>query len=732
MTLDGALSELLAGSACTFRLADAHTVVIRRRPAIALPRPAAPTPVRTSTPPSGLAEIVVTAPRAPSLSGRAPYAIAAVSGASLDRNQQRGLADLSVDVAGLTVTNLGPGRDKVLLRGLSDGAFTGQAQSVVALYLDDVPITYNAPDPDLRLVDIERVEVMRGPQGTLYGGGTIGGVIRVTTHKPDLDRYGASLMTGLSNTQGGGLDTEIEATANLPVIAGRIALRGVAYRDTQAGYIENTSLGLAHVNRSQRDGARLTAKVALAPGWSGLAAITHQSINNEDTQYGFSRLGPRLRDNLVREPHDNDFDHLSLTLSGEGRWGRMTASTARLAHQFDSRYDATSAIILFGGPAGPAASDETKHVELWVTEITYASPADRPLHGLIGTFLSSGETLTRTRLAPISAPTASPTYSEVRTDKINEAAVYGEVTWDITDRLAATVGLRFFDFKYRTLSEVAQAGGGRHSKANDDATGSSPKLMVRYLTEGGQLLYAQAAEGYRPGGFNTAGQIGQAFDVTGAPHSHYGSDELWSFEIGAKFHLFDDRVQVRAAAFYALWNAIQSDQYLSDGLGFTANVGNGDNRGLEMEAAWRINEAWDVRGAALINDPQITKTNLDHVAQRDAGLPGISSASAGLTAEYHRTLRDGLTLRVVGQATYLGPSRLTFVTNPSHGMGDYMSLRASAAVETGPWSLSASVDNPLNTDGNSFAFGNPFILGGDPVITPVRPRTFALKLSARF
>ncbi|MFH7396949.1 TonB-dependent receptor plug domain-containing protein, partial [Pseudomonas syringae group genomosp. 7] len=85
------------------------------------------------------------------------------------------LADIGFQVAGLTTTNLGPGRDKILLRGLSDGAFTGQTQSIVALYLDEVPITYNAPDPDLRLADLERVEVMRGPQGTLYGGGTIGG-----------------------------------------------------------------------------------------------------------------------------------------------------------------------------------------------------------------------------------------------------------------------------------------------------------------------------------------------------------------------------------------------------------------------------------------------------------------------------------------------------------------------------------------------------------------------------
>jgi iron complex outermembrane receptor protein len=735
MPLETALHALLDGERCTFNLPDAHTVVIRRR----IARPPSPSPPHSplqSPPvvvrPSPLGEIVVTAPRSPGLPGRTPYAISAISGAGLDRNQLRGLADLNSEIAGLTVTNLGPGRDKVLLRGLSDGAFTGQTQSVVALYLDDVPITYSAPDPNLRLVDIERVEVMRGPQGTLYGGGTIGGVIRVATRKPDLDRYGASLTVGLSDTQGGGPNTEVEATANLPVIAGRLAVRAVAYRDTQSGYIQNTRLDLDHVNRSQRDGARLTAKLALSPGWSALASITHQSINNEDTQYGLLRLGARQRDNGVREPHDNDFDHLSLTLNGEGRWGRLTASTARLTHQFDSRYDATSAITLFGGPAGPAASDEARQVELSVTEITYATPADHSLHGLVGAFFSSGETVTQMRLGPTSAPSGIATYAERRTDKINEAAIYGEGTWEMSDRWAATVGLRVFDFKYQAQSAVTQAIGARAARLNGDATGISPKFMVRYLSDGGQLFYAQVAEGYRPGGFNTAGQIGQVFNIPGAPQRRYGADELWNFEFGAKFQLFDGRVRARAAIFYATWEAIQSDQYLGDGVGFTANVGNGDNRGLEVEAAWRISEAWEVRGAALINDPQVTKTNLELVAQRDAGLPGIATISAGATVDYHRQLRDDLTLRLVGQAAYVGSSRLTFESEPVPPMGDYLVLRASTALETAGWTLSASIDNPFNIDANSFSFGNPFILRSDPVRTPVRPRTVAVRLTSRF
>lgn len=299
MSPQAALDRILAHSGCGYVMPDPRTVLIRKA-AQPRPRHAAVIAPPTSL---GLGEVVVTAQRYPNLPGRTPYAISVVSGSALTRETLTSLADLTGQVAGMTVTNLGPGRDKILLRGLSDGAFTGQAQSMVALYLDDVPITYSAPDPDLRLADIERVEVMRGPQGTLYGGGSLGGVLRIATRKPDLDRYQASMLAGRSYTQGsanGG--DELEAMVNIPLAPGRVALRAVAYSDHQDGYITNSTLRLKHVNGSQRDGLRASLRAALSPHWTANLGVTTQWINNDDTQYSLRRLGPYLRDNTVREP----------------------------------------------------------------------------------------------------------------------------------------------------------------------------------------------------------------------------------------------------------------------------------------------------------------------------------------------------------------------------------------------------------------------------------------------
>lgn len=728
MSPQTALERILAHSGCGYAMPDPRTVLIRRA--------AASKPRLTASPPQpssnlALGEVVITAQRYPNLPERTPYAISVVSGQALAREALTSLSDLTGQVAGMTVTNLGPGRDKILLRGLSDGAFTGQTQSMVALYLDDVPITYSAPDPDLRLADIERVEVMRGPQGTLYGGGSLGGVLRIATRKPDLDRYEANVLGGLAYTRDGGIGNELEGTANIPIAPGRVALRAVGWRDTQGGYISNTALDLKRVNGSRREGARASLRAALTSHWTATVGVTTQSINNSDTQYGLRRLGPHRRDNPVREPHDNDFDHVSLTLAGDGGWGRLTGSVSRLSHHFDSRYDATSAAPLYGLPKGPAALDEEKAIDLTVAEVTYATPSDHRLHGLVGAFGSTGAIHLHNLLHDVA--TGGPTaYAEQRRDKINETALYGEITFDATSRLSATAGLRWFDFRFDTASLVTQAAGQRTFDGADDATGLSPKILLSYDARPGLLLYAQAAEGYRPGGFNTAGRIGQAFDVAGAPARRYHADQLWNYEIGVKLRGLDDSARVRVAAFYAAWESVQSDQYLVDGTAYTANIGSGANRGVEAEAALRLSDRIDLAAAALLNDPEIIRRSLDFSSRHNASLPGVSRISASFGVDYHRPLPGDLTLRLQGQATYVGASHLTFDADNMHEMGEYLGVRGVASLEGGAWTLAATMDNPFGAHPNSFSFGNPFLITRDEIITPPRPRTIALRLSARF
>jgi outer membrane receptor protein involved in Fe transport len=190
----------------------------RRRPPVTAPRPETPV-----TPP----EIVITGPKRTYLLSLAPFSISVVP---LDTGTLEATAptteDMALAVEGLALTNLGPGRNRQFIRGVADSPFSGPSQSTVAVQLDDARITFDAPNPDLRLLDVERVEILKGPQGPLYGTGALGGIYRIVTRRPDTEK--AELMTRLSaqGIEHGGAGGGAEGIVNLPLVTGRLAVRG--------------------------------------------------------------------------------------------------------------------------------------------------------------------------------------------------------------------------------------------------------------------------------------------------------------------------------------------------------------------------------------------------------------------------------------------------------------------------------------------------------------------------
>jgi outer membrane receptor protein involved in Fe transport len=227
---------------------------------------------------------------------------------------------------------------------------------------------------------------------------------------------------------------------------------------------------------------------------------------------------------------------------------------------------------------------------------------------------------------------------------------------------------------------------------------------------------------------------GQAFARIGGPQParEFRPDELWSYEAGAKLSLFRERLHVQAAAFYTVWRDIQTDQYLRSGLPFTANVGKGVNRGLEVEAAWRASRRLDVRANLLLDDPELTEIDPTYAARADNSLPVAPQVSFGVAADYRRPLSPTLTGILRAQAEYIGRSGVSFEAQTSPNMGDYVVARLSAGVQTARWRLTAYVDNPADTRNDTFAFGNPFSYRRVHELTPQRPRTFGVTVAADF
>ncbi|MBS0359965.1 MAG: TonB-dependent receptor plug domain-containing protein, partial [Proteobacteria bacterium] len=435
MPPERALAALLPAG-CGFETLDSRSFRVVAHSGVVAPPPPKRIEVTGGDAPR-LDELVVTAEKRPELLTRTASAVSVLSTRDIERLGGASFDDIASQMVSVAVTNLGSGRDKIFVRGLSDGSFTGKTQSTVGLYLDDVPITYNAPDPDLRLADVDQVEVLRGPQGTLYGSGSMGGIVRIVTARPDPTAFSAQASAEGMLTQHGEPSSGVDGSVNLPLAGGRAAVRAVIYSDERGGYIDNPILGLRDVNYSRRFGGRIAALADLPDGWTAQAGFAHQSIGTADSQYTQGVDGPLARDAAVREPHDNDFTEYSLAASHAGAIADLKLTSAFINHALDTRYDATGAFRLAGGSLRGQAFDEDKHIHLWQTEALLTSNAPGPLRWLAGAFASYSSEIDEALLVDV-IPRGPPRMIYRRHDQLSEAALYGDVAYDVTSRITLT------------------------------------------------------------------------------------------------------------------------------------------------------------------------------------------------------------------------------------------------------------------------------------------------------
>nr|WP_249778280.1 TonB-dependent receptor [Phenylobacterium glaciei] len=730
-TLKAALTRLTAGAGCRFEIIDIHTVrILPEAPeaAGAAPTPSKPGPQPLPDP---VAEILVTATKRPVAYDRLPASLSLISASQLQITGATDAAGAVRQVAGVTMTNLGPGRDKILLRGLSDGAFTGRTRSTVGTFLDYVPITYNAPDPDLRLADVQAIEVLRGPQGALYGGGSLSGVYRIITRKPEFNLLQGALTAGAAWTETGSPGYEAEGMVNLPLVHDRAALRLVAYTEVEGGYLDDVNLRLSDVDQTKRIGGRLALAVQINDTWSVTVGGAVQQLDSNDTQYVTPGPNRLRRANRIRERHKNDFGEAAVTVIGSGDWGRLESSTAYVRHAYSSLYDASAALNLYGSStADLGVFEEYTKVDMVVEDAVLTSPGDSRLQWLAGLYgawtLEKSPSVLRVRAT---AGPPVPVYVDDRSDRLITSAVYGQASYRLARGWTLAAGARVFETDLRTSSAVQAplTGATRAFTRKAQFKGWSPQLTLQHDFQSGAMLYLLASEGGRPGGFNSGG-----ISAPAPSRKTFQPDRLRNFEVGTKLRLFDRRLSVQSAVFYDLWNNIQTDQYLPSGLPYTANVGDGRNIGLEIEATWRPTTTLTVQANALLNSSKVTKVNPIFATRVQDRLPGVPDASVGALATYERPLRDNLSLILTAESGYVGRSRLTFDPALSPEMGGYIASKLSVQLKGPDWRVAAFVSNPNNTQGDTFAYGNPFSFGQVRQVTPQRPRTLSLLLSRTF
>ncbi|HJV40934.1 TonB-dependent receptor [Caulobacter sp.] len=730
-TLKDALDRAIAGKGCSYVFVDAHT--IRFSPARAAPAPRPAVTLRTAAvatpePVAPLAPLVITAGKRPPRLGSLPGGVSIIGSPQLQDTGVGETASVARQTAGFITTNLGAARNKILLRGLSDGTFTGRTQSTVGTYLDDVPVNYNAPDPDLRLIDVTRVEVLRGPQGALYGGGSLSGIYRIVTHAPELGVYGASVGATVAQTDSGSSSYRFEGVVNVPTSQGS-ALRAAIYHDVDGGYLDDVNLRLSNVDRTTRRGGRVAWRADLGQ-WQVRLGVAGQSVSSKDTQYVTLAPGGPRRANQVRETHRNRLGQTSLKISGSGDWGRFESVTGYVAHRFASRYDATLSLTQFSEEAIELGLyDEASRVRMVVEDALYTGPERGRLRWLVGLFTATSIEESDAELRARTGAVTRSYYDEDRKDRLNEYALYGEATYDLGAGWKVALGGRTFRTTVHTRSYVLAPSPGvsRDMDRTASFSGVSPKLSVQRDLAGGGLIYALTSEGYRAGGFNSGGLV-----TPNETRRTFRPDHLRNYEIGATLNPFGGRMNLRAALFYDNWRNIQTDQYFASGLSYTANIGDGRNRGVEIEAAWRATSHLTVSGNALFNEPKLTRIAPGYGISDSASLPGVPDVSFGSLVTYQRPITAAASLMLTAETGYIGRSRLTFDPRYSPSMGGYYTGKLSAQVMTDRWRAALFVSNPWNSSSDTFAYGNPFSFGQVRQVTPQRPRTWSLALSANF
>ncbi|MCJ9427983.1 TonB-dependent receptor [Kordiimonas marina] len=681
-----------------------------------------------------LEEIVVTATkRAVSLQDTA-MSISALTGKTLDNMGADNFVDYARSLPSVSFVDRGPSRKKIVIRGISSGV-NAETQTT-GVYFDEVPVGAASRNPDLKIFDIERIEVLRGPQGTLYGEGSMGGTIRIITNKPDLENFAADVQGTYSSTHKGGSNYALNGMVNIPIVNDKLAVRAVGYYRNFDGYVDNVTLGLNNVNKEETWGGRFAARLKASDSLMLTFNIIHQDSKYDAIGHYDPAIGDLKQNQKYLEYTNDKFTAYNLTLDLDLGWANLNSSTSYFDRQFANLRDLSP---LLGGI--PAYLENTEPDTSWVHETRLVSQNDGRFQWIAGVFYKDGKgtfnQLAEAAFFPgLSTDPLTLVEASIPTTT-RQVALFGEASYDLTDKLKATVGLRWFDIKVEDSSYTSGLLVGPATTVNTSVAenGVTPKFLLSYQASKDFMLYTTAAKGFRQGG--TTGQGNPPDPDTGEPSpTSYDSDSLWSYEVGAKSTLLDGRMTLNLAAFYVDWSNIQVTVLRSDGFSFTANAGKASSKGVEAEMTLRPMEGLDISLSGSYTNAQLEEDQpLPGDGKKGDNIPGVPDVNLAALARYSFALTDSVDAFVQGSVQHVGASRNGFATatgtggvaaadaQPAYTMGN-----VRAGVMMGNYEIDLFVDNLW--DERPVNLFNRFM--GDVRIQTSRPRTFGVSVKTRF
>ncbi|MEH6590623.1 MAG: TonB-dependent receptor [Halioglobus sp.] len=592
-----------------------------------------------------LEEVLVTATKREATIQDLPFSVNAQSEAEIQRQNATSLEDLSRNIAGLTVQNLGPGQSQVAIRGVSAGQVVRDQAGVkeqVGVYLDESVISLSLFTPDIDLYDLNRVETLRGPQGTLFGSGSIGGTIRYITNQPNIDEFEGSIEANLNTVDDGSEGGHLKGMVNIPM-GDKLALRMVGYGTQYPGFID--ALG-ENGSRDEdvNDGDRYGARVALLWQPTDTLSITPRVLYQKLEVDGYARQEVY---NTYANPYtttrpaiqmDEREQYLQLEEAFEDETMIADLVVNWSLNSFDITYvgsyserdilvsrDASALTgsvsidvgMLDEGILLPSNLRDTTDVEQWTHEFRLSSNGDGKLQWVTGVFYSDTDRVYAQRLPTpgydfyldeaigegTSAAAAngygedSPFNSDLPYN-VEQTAVFGEINYAFTDRLDVTLGGRWYDFEdQRTITSGGFfANGDTNVEDETSSDGFNPRILASYDLNEEITLNAQASQGFRLGGVNdplNPGLCSPQDEITYGPFQKFDDETLWNYEIGIKSRF--ENIVVNAALFYT---DIEDLQVNLDAGGCSsrvaANVPDAHTMGGELEIDAYLTDAFRI------------------------------------------------------------------------------------------------------------------------------------------
>jgi outer membrane receptor protein involved in Fe transport len=711
-----ALKRLLRGTGYEFVFTTVSTVRLIRHEPTRAPSPhsiASPLPRQAA----GSGDILVTASKQRLNLSYYPANVSILKLDSIDaiRAGSDGSSFILRHLPNLASTNLGPGRNKIFIAGIADSSFNGTSQSTISQYLGETRLIYAAPDPDLALYDVQQIEVLEGPQGTLYGAGTLGGIVKLLPRPPDQTATAATISTGIRLTQDGAPGYDAAGVLNLP-LTGTLAARLVGYNAADGGYIDDRLRGLRDINRDQVSGVRATLRWTPDRTWTIDLALVGQNRSSADGQYAESDVGPLARRSAIAQPFDNDYRLASLTITRSHGATQLVSATSYTHHAIESVYDATST----PGVTAPQAFAEDVTVSLLSHEIRLSGPISANGSWIVGASLIDNRDHVDRALGTPSNPQPLSNVTNTTLD----TAVFGQAAFPLAPRLSMTLGGRLA--YVHQSSEFTGHSAPNGFEPTRDETRAMPTAMLSWKPKSGALAYASYTEGFRPGALELSGAVGDA------TAQRFEADSVRTLKLGMRFGM--DRDSVLSGSFAAsltYWDNIQADLIGLNGLPYVANIGSGVVRNLAASVVWHPASDLTLQASGFLNFSELSDPAPGFGAAQDRDLPNIAEDGWRFDASRRQTVGNAV-LSIDGAIRFVGHSNLAIQPPFDLPQGRYYELSVGMRLDIGRWAVTLDLENALNSQGNTFAYGNPFSVAAGLQQTPLRPRSIRMGVAASF